>query len=267
MNRNPTLNLNLHDDCSVSDTDLDFLALYTQGGPFEDVSEEVRRVKAVWRRVKARLHTYRCVESLAFLVPKVQMFEGYGRLLELCKEKKAVKVADIGCCFGQDIRRLILDGIPPSMIWAIDVVDGYWSAGLELYRDLGADQSDHAQKHRIDRVHTLFCDLTATDLSEGVATSLLTRDFNCLILKNVFHVLSLDQGERLVARMAQMLHKGGFVMGICIGAEQAKSWARTPDGRSTRYLHSAQTMRDLLLRNGFEPLVKTMRMTNKSRIF
>ena len=267
MNRNPTLNLNLHDDCDIRETDLDFLLLYTRRGQCEDKSAAMTRAKAVWRSVKARLHTYRCVESMAFLIPKVQMFEGYDRLLGLYRDKQVVKVADIGCCFGQDVRRLLVDGIPPSMIWAIDVVDGYWSAGLELYQDIGPDKSEKADVHRIDLVHTLFCDLTATDIPSEVSSTVLTRDFDCLILKNVFHVLSLEQGDRLMARMAQMLHAGGFIMGICVGAREAKNWALTPDGTQLRYLHSISTLSELFRRHGFHSRIKVMQMTNRSETF
>lgn len=35
---------------------------------------------------------------------------------------------DIGCCFGQDTRQMILNGIPQSSIKATDITPQYWSA-------------------------------------------------------------------------------------------------------------------------------------------
>ena len=37
-------------------------------------------------------------------------------------------IQDLGCCFGQDTRQLILDGVPESSIRATDITPDYWSA-------------------------------------------------------------------------------------------------------------------------------------------
>jgi hypothetical protein len=33
---------------------------------------------------------------------------------------------DIGCCFGQDTRQLILDGVPANSITSTDLTPDYW---------------------------------------------------------------------------------------------------------------------------------------------
>ena len=35
---------------------------------------------------------------------------------------------DVGCCFGQDTRRLELDGVPHSSIYSTDIISDYWWA-------------------------------------------------------------------------------------------------------------------------------------------
>lgn len=35
---------------------------------------------------------------------------------------------DVGCCFGQESRKLILDGFPRANIIASDIIPGYWRA-------------------------------------------------------------------------------------------------------------------------------------------
>ena len=243
---NETLNLNTTDDCTILPSQLNFYFEWqNQPQAKRAIDSAVEHVTQVWREVKKEYHTYRCVQSLSFLVPKVQRFEAYPKLLDLLVTQKKVKVADIGCCFGQDIRRLILDGIPPDMIYAIDVTPGYWQAGLRLYND------KERNNHDIASVKTLFCDLCAEEEEGGDV--LEPASFDCIILKNVFHVLSFVQATRLIHRMAKMLRPGGFVMGICVGSEIGREWALTPDGQERRYLHSVESLSKLFTAANFTP--------------
>jgi hypothetical protein len=258
MIRNPTLNLNVRDNTDIDVAQLGFYSEFVYGRAFASKVEEreaVEHIVRIWRQVKERLHTYRCVQSLAFLIPKLHKFQAYSKLMAIYAEHKAVKVADVGCCFGQDVRKLVLDGIPPAMIWAIDVTGGYWTAGRELYREVGDNVSAHAAAHGIDKVHTNFCDLCAVSISDDVKTDIVNGSFDCVISKNVFHVLSFAQSERLVLRMGQMLKSGGFVMGICLGAQKEKDWAMTPDGSEVRFLQSKKTLTAVFEKYGFQDVL------------
>ena len=246
------LNYNTDDNFVLEARDLEFFMQYTRGGPWPDLEEAKEFVRKVWLTVKAKYHTYRCIQSLSFLKPKVQNLAAYSKLLETYRNQGKVKVIDLGCCFGQETRKLMVDGIPPDMIWAMDVIDGYWTAGLELYND-GEDS-----KHRISHVHTVFTDPCAAAVDESLGT-MLTADFDCVILMYVFHVLSLAQSEMLVQRMNLMLKKGGFVMGTCVGSTEAKEWHLTPDGKSSRYLHSIESLTELFTRSGFGDVMVKVR--------
>ena len=258
---NDTHNYNTTDDCTILPSQLNFyfewqnqpkdghaVASLEEGDGKDGTDSAVDHVTQVWREVKKEYHTYRCIQSLSFLVPEVQTFEAYPKLLDLLATQKKVKVADIGCCFGQDIRRLILDGIPPDMIYAIDVTPGYWQAGLRLYND------KERNNHDIASVKTLFCDLCAEEEEGGDV--LEPASFDCIVLKYVFHVLSFVQATRLIHRMAKMLKPGGFVMGVCVGAEVGMDWALTPSGQEKRYLHSVESLSKLFSDAGFSPSVK-----------
>ena len=246
------LNYNIDDNCVLEARDLEFFMQYTRGGPWPDLEEAKEFVKKIWLAAKAKFHTYRCIQSLSFLKPKVQNLEAYARLLETYHRQGKVKVVDLGCCFGQETRKLMVDGIPPEMIWAVDVIDGYWAAGLELYSD-GEDS-----KQRISHVNTVFADPCAAEVDDKIVP-MLTADFDCVILMYVFHVLSLAQSEKLVQRMSLMLKKGGFVMGTCVGSTEAKDWHLTPDGKSTRHLHSIESLTELFSRCGFSDVMVKQR--------
>ena len=42
-------------------------------------------------------------------------------------------VQEIGCCLGQDIRQLIVDGWAQNELAAIDLVPDYWCSPLQIY--------------------------------------------------------------------------------------------------------------------------------------
>lgn len=77
------------------------------------------------------------LSAQAFLKPRVTEHPHYAELLVSCKAQqcmdsnrgKPLKIVDLGCCFGQDTRQLIIDGIPPSSVTAIDIHngEGNWS--------------------------------------------------------------------------------------------------------------------------------------------
>ena len=51
--------------------------------------------------------------------------------------------------------------------------------------------------------------------------------------------------------MRLLLKKGGVLLGMTAGAVSAQEWVLTPDGKAKRYLHSAASLRALLLSSGF----------------
>ena len=47
---------------------------------------------------------------------------------------------DIGCGFGQDLRRMVADGAPSKNMWGTDLKANLWEMSYELFRDSGPDK-------------------------------------------------------------------------------------------------------------------------------
>lgn len=45
----------------------------------------------------------------------------YKKILEMPKERPGALLLDVGCCFGTDVRKAVLDGFPPSQVIASDI--------------------------------------------------------------------------------------------------------------------------------------------------
>jgi len=210
---------------------------------------DIEFIVANWRALKKRFHTYRCVQTMSYLVPRTKRLKAYNQILIKFEESKEVKIADFGCCFGQDCRQLIMEGIPPSQITVVDIHDGYWTSGLELFRD------DAVANSRLQGIRECWFDIS---LPFGHPLSIESRfpddvgKYDFVILQAVLHTLSLEQHKLALSRILRLLKKGsGVLMGATAGAEKAQQWVLTPDGQSRRYLHSQVSLFELLCELGY----------------
>lgn len=60
----------------------------------------------------------------------------YPRVLAALKDSKQPStLLDLGCCFGQDIRKLVYDGAPPERLLACDLNSQILDLGYDLFED------------------------------------------------------------------------------------------------------------------------------------
>ena len=68
---------------------------------------------------------------------------------------------DIGCCFGQETRKLIVDGFPEANIIVSDITPDYWRAPC-LHAIAGAGEQSYTRCSRgVARTCMAEADLTA----------------------------------------------------------------------------------------------------------
>jgi SAM-dependent methyltransferase len=53
----------------------------------------------------------------------------------MLKNDSTTTLFDVGCCFGQDMRKLVLDGVMPAQVVGLDLVPKFHELGKELFRD------------------------------------------------------------------------------------------------------------------------------------
>jgi len=119
--------------------DLAFLSTYLGNPNLLEVKDHVMKVKQGLNEKK--VHVYKCIKANKFLETRMANHFYYPKVFSLisshCKTNAPAtfSVADIGCCFGTDTRKLLLDGCLPADVYAIDILDDYWNIGLDLYCD------------------------------------------------------------------------------------------------------------------------------------
>ena len=235
----------------ISKIDLEFISKWTSEADLEKLRAHILKL---WLLCKKSYHSYRCIERMMFLTPRLPKHFAYQTLIKFLKEsdKEKKQLLDLGCCFGQEVRQLIQEGIPTTSITAADIHDGYWNVGREFFMDNLSHSST-----RLDGVSTIFDDFAQSYPLPAEATNRivdsLINNFNAIICQMVFHVLTKEQTENLVKRICAMLKKGGILIGSCVGSkEESCSWGVTPKGDGARQLQSMKSLFELLNENGFE---------------
>ncbi|KAH9922698.1 uncharacterized protein B0H18DRAFT_1016496 [Fomitopsis serialis] len=79
------------------------------------------------------VYPYPCIRRFAFMRLKISRLPAYPKLLRLGKEREGAIFLDIGCCFGNDVRKAIADGYPRENCIASDLESDFWKLGHRLF--------------------------------------------------------------------------------------------------------------------------------------
>jgi hypothetical protein len=152
--------------------------------------------------------------------------------------KHGDKFLDLGCCFGQEIRKLVLDGAPSANTYGSDLWDGFLSLGYELFKDQ-------------DRLETTF--IAADVFDDSSPLTKLAGQMNIVYTGDFFHLFNLEQQEKIALRIVQLLvpQPGSLIVGRQSGNEIPGAYGRSGDtsGRKS-FRHNPQSWKELWDRVG-----------------
>lgn len=143
--------------------------------------------------------------------------------------KEGAKYLDIGCCLGQDIRKLVMDGAPPGNLHGAELHAPFIDLSYELFRDRGLAST------------FMEADALAPLSAAGNPLSKLRGDVDVVHLGMVLHVFGLDKQRTLLENCVALLgpRRGGVVLGTAVGDVEGQ---QAPAGH---YMHSDETFREM----------------------
>ncbi|KAI8943185.1 hypothetical protein NX059_001214 [Plenodomus lindquistii] len=97
--------------------------------PSADVVAHIKQV----RDEAFKIFPYPCLGSWGFLDFRIRESTEYPEVLE--RVKNGDKLLDLGCCMGQDIRKLVHDGAPSENTYASDIKATFWDLGHGMFLD------------------------------------------------------------------------------------------------------------------------------------
>lgn len=116
----------------LQDPTPDVKALFEQYSHIPEV-EIVAHIKKV-RDEAFKVYPYPCLGNWGFLYFSIGANPAYAEVLQRVKDGQTF--LDLGCCMGQDIRKLVHAGASSANTYASDITENFWEPyGFDLFQD------------------------------------------------------------------------------------------------------------------------------------
>ncbi|KAL0480261.1 methyltransferase [Acrasis kona] len=225
----------------LTDEKLKFLQAYSKE---EDLRVLKKRVIDVRKESIEKNHVYRCIQHIMFLETRFDKHQLYPEMINKLKTDQSSRILELGCCFGTDVRKLLMDGVSSDQIVASDLIPDFWNLGKKLYQD---DQI-------VNQIKTVWGDFATSNAQEGVDIEKenWNSSFDFIASWFVLHVFSKQQCENFLKNVFKCLKNDGVYVGMCALSEKEGEWLKGENTSSTpRYLHSVSSLKSLLQGIGF----------------
>jgi len=198
------------------------------------ISEEAvkKRVREI-RIAALNVRSYKCIKEWYFLLVRIQNNPYYN---EIIKDASNKTYLDIGCCFGIDMRQLLIDGVNPQNICGVDIESNFIQSGFDLFED----------KHILsDRF------IIANFLEEKFYEQIIKKlggPVDVIYAGSVIHLLEEKDIAKLVLTVFTLLKPGGVFLGQTAGSAHAGIQSLL---MGLKFLHSKDSLTSLLRETGF----------------
>jgi SAM-dependent methyltransferase len=139
---------------------------------------------------------------------------------------------DLGCCFGQEIRRLVHDGVPSSHLWGTDLRPEFFELGYKLFQDKDTLKSNFIAADIFDPSSPL------KDL-EGKIDIIYAGSF--------LHLFNYEQQIAVCKRIVEILRarKGSFVLGRQVGNLEAGEKVHRTNAAQSMFRHNEESFKKM----------------------
>lgn len=143
-------------------------------------------------------------------------------------ETKGETYLDLGCCFGQDIRRLVCDGAPSEHLYGADLRKEFMDLGYDLFLDKDRLKSEFIEAD-------VFDDKSDLERLDGKVDILMASAF--------FHLFDMEAQIKAAKRIIKLLkpHAGSMLVGRHGGSTVPGEWRQLTDPSKSTYRHNVET--------------------------
>ncbi|THX88731.1 hypothetical protein D6C98_02432 [Aureobasidium pullulans] len=195
--------------------------------PSDQVVPHVLRIRdTAWE-----VFPYPCIGQFRFLDMPLGGFHEYPEILQRLKSGNE-KYLDLGCCFGQDIRRLVNDGVPGSVLIGSDLHQGFLDLGYDLFKDK-------------DKLNSKFI---AADVFESQsALTPLAGKIDILHTSSFFHLFGYEGQKKIARRVVQLLkpQKDSLLVGRQVGNVRAHEEESSASGSGNMFLQNVESWKQM----------------------
>lgn len=194
------------------------------------------------------------ITQLRFLRLSLSQHPSYKRILGILQSSSTISssplLLDIGPGLGQDIRKLIYDGVPASSIVGLELDPGLLELGYDLFRDRQTVNVPFVIGDLLvlgSNTGTSDPDNTTThDNSIPDTTPDLKHRFSIINASSLLHLFPLPIQQRLITAMIQLLipNPGSTILGWQLGSPTPMDYFDTANF-TLQYRHSEDSFREL----------------------
>ncbi len=145
------------------------------------------------------------------------------------------KLLDVGCMFGQDMRKLVHEGAPVGSVYGTDLREEYFELGYKLFRDEGIIPADHFVKADI--------------MESGGELSRFEGEMDVVANKDLMHCFNYAAQIELAIRFVKLLRPqaGARVVGQVVGHVRAGEFVTEYQGSglARMFLHNEESFKRL----------------------
>ncbi|KAI0795120.1 hypothetical protein C8Q75DRAFT_712487 [Abortiporus biennis] len=231
------------------------IEFFKQQTGIQDDDELKRHIIDVQKEAYA-VFPYTCIRRFGFTVLKISRFPAYQELLRLGKERPGALFLDIGCCFGNDIRKAVADGFPVNQAIGSDLRQQFWDLGYKLFKDTPESfpvpfiQGDVFDPAFLSPTPSAPPDTPLPPLHSLKTLTPLHGRLSIIHASAFFHLFNEEQQHTLASRLALLLspEPGSFIFGAHGG--RTEKGFRTEDrfGRKREipmFCHSPESWTEL----------------------
>jgi len=210
-----------------------------------------------------KVHMYPCIRRFAFTKLKISRLPAYPHVLKLGKERNGAILLDLGCCFGNDVRKAIADGFPMQQAIASDLRKEFWDLGHELFKStpetfpvpfITGDAFDPSNLETVAPYQAppetpipVLNTLTSLNPLRGHVSAIHASSF--------FHLFGEEQQLQLGRSVAGLLssEQGSIIFGSHVGQASKGFRKSSGPGAGNMFCHSPETWKDLWENQIFKP--------------
>ncbi|KAG8160515.1 hypothetical protein KVR01_010051 [Diaporthe batatas] len=186
--------------------------------------EEVDQYVIAMRDKAWDIFPYPCIGQFRFLNLSLSKKPSYASVLSRIGE--GATYLDIGCCIGQDIRKLVHDGAPSENLHGAELQGEFIRLGYDFFRDR-------------ETLNATLVQADAFDLGEGSPLSGLVGKVDIIHMGQVVHLFGWDRQRDLLENCVKLLRpasSGAMILGQAVGDVEG---GMKPGGHI--FIHSVET--------------------------
>lgn len=174
---------------------------------------------------------YPCIGHYRFLALTLPTHPLYSEIVTQLRADPAARYLDLGCCFGQDLRQLVLDGVPSSQLSGLDIEGPLMELGYSLFLDRSTLESKF-------QVVDLF------SASGPEWEGLEAQGADVLHCSAFFHLFPLADQKKAALNVARLVRPKGIIVGRQSGSVKPGEVPAIKAG-TTSFRHDVQTLQKL----------------------